>query len=71
MNDTPTQPKFLSLHDLGLLLLDSGRRTPTRQTLIRRGRAFAEATELRVFKIRGGEFVSAAEVERLHHGAAA
>lgn len=71
MDNTTTQPKFLSLHDLGLLLIDTGRPKPTRQTLIRRGRDFANATGLPVFKVRGGEFVSAAAVERLHEQAAA
>lgn len=66
-----TEPKFLSLHDLGLQLLDSGKPRPTRQTLIRRGRAFAQSTGLQVFKVRGGEFVSSAAVARLHEDVAA
>lgn len=65
------KPKFLHLHDLGLQLLDSGRPAPSRQTLIRRGRAFAEANGLRIFSIGGQHFVSSAEVDRLHEGAAA
>lgn len=69
--DIRTQPKFLHLHDLGLLLHDSGRPTPSRQTLIRRGRLFAENAGLRIFSIGGQHFVSSAEVERLHEGAAA
>lgn len=71
MDYTTTQPKFISLHDLGLSLTDSRRPKLTRQTLIRRGRDFATVAGLQVFKVRGGEFVSAAAVARLHDEAAA
>lgn len=71
MNNETTQPRFISLHDLGLSLVDSSRPRPTRQTLIRRGRDFAAVAGLQVFKVRGGEFVSAAAVARLHEQAAA
>lgn len=65
------KPKFLHLYDLGLLLHDSGRRTPSRETLIQRGRRFAEANGLRIHKVGHGYYVSSAEVDRLHEGAAA
>lgn len=69
--DTEPNPKFLHLHDVGLLLHDSGRRLPARRTLILRGRAFAEASGLRIYKVRNQEFVSTAELERVHQGEAA
>lgn len=69
--DTTPKPKFLHLHDLGLLLQDSGRKSPTRQTLINHGRRFAEAHGLRIFEVGRQYYVSAAEVERLYHGEAA
>lgn len=65
---TSTSPKFLHLHDLGLSLQDSGRQQLTRQTLIRRGRLFAETNGLRIFHLGKDAFVSAAEVDRLHNG---
>ena len=69
--DSTTRPKFLHLHDLGLLLQDSGRKTPSRTTLISHGRRFAEKHGLRIFEVGRQYYVSAAEVERLYRGEAA
>lgn len=66
-----TTPKFLHLHDLGLLLQDSGKKVPTRPTLIRRGRLFAEAHGLRIFQVGPQCYVSRAELERIYNGEAA
>jgi hypothetical protein len=69
--ETTTGPKFLHLHDLGLSLQDSGKPSRTRQTLIRRGREFAESNGLRVFRVGTDYYVSAAEFDRLYRGEAA
>lgn len=63
------RPKFLHVAEVGQLL--SGDKTVTRQTLVRRGRAFAEAAGLRIIKVRGADYVSAAELERVYLGDAA
>jgi len=64
-------PKFLHLHDLGLSLQDSSRPTLTRQTLIRKGRVFAEANGLRIFTVGKDAYVSTVELVRLHDEVAA
>ena len=62
---TATAPQFLHLADLGRMLLAVGRRPPTRQTLIARGRRFAAANELRIFTVGRDQFVSRVAVEQL------
>lgn len=69
--DTRPTKRFMHLYELGLSLQDSGKRQPTRQTLIRRGKKFAEANGLRTFKVGADIYVSTAEVDRLHQGEAA
>jgi len=68
--DTTQGPKFLSLYDLGLSFQDSGRQPVTRQTLVFRGRAFAKANDLRIFRVGKDDFVSIAQLERLMEEAA-
>lgn len=64
-------PRFISLYDLGLQLVDSGRRTPTRQTLIRRGAEFAGRNGLKIHEVGRDRYVSTAELDRVHEGSAA
>ncbi len=73
MRDMDTRPnqRFMHLYELGLTLQDTGKRQPTRQTLIRRGKRFAEANGLRIFTVGADHYVSSAELDRLHHGQAA
>lgn len=69
--DTQHPPKFVHLADLGLSLHDSSRQQATRETLLKRGRELAEANGLRIFRVGKDAYVSAAAVNRLHHGDAA
>jgi len=69
--ETRLSPKFVHLHDLGLSLQDSGRPTPTRQTLVTRGRNFALNNGLRIFTVGKDAYVSSAQLERLHEELAA
>ena len=62
---------FLSLYDLGRSLVDTGRRTPTRQTLIRRGAEFAAKNGMTVHEVGRDRYVSSAELRRLHEAVAA
>lgn len=68
--DTTQGPKFLHLHDLGLSLVDSGRRVPIRKTLVRRGQQFAEANGLRIYWVGKDAYVSATQLDRLIEDAA-
>ena len=68
--DTTQGPKFLHLHDLGLSLIDSGRRVPIRKTLVRRGQQFAEANGLHIFWVGKDAYVSATQLDRLIEEAA-
>lgn len=63
--DSSTAPRFKSLYDLGLEFLDSGRQPVTRQTHVSRGRAFAKANDLRIFRVGKDDFVSIAQLERV------
>ena len=67
----PFAPAFIHLYDLGLALIDTGRRVPSRQTLIRRGAEFAARNGITVHEVGRDKYVSTAEVERLHAGVAA
>ena len=63
--------RFISLYDVGLRFVDSGRRIPTRQTLIRRGAEFASRNGLTIHEVGRDRYVSTAEFDRVHERGAA